>query len=72
MAEPEVVPLTQELYKQAVTVLAGMIVDYWRREDVHRLRPVHADHDNAVADGLSCPDGDGVNSLDGDQPPAEG
>jgi len=72
MAEPKLVPITQAQHEQAVTALAGMIVDYWRRHDDRHLRPAPTDRDTAAADGLSRPDGVGVNSLDGDPPPAEG
>jgi hypothetical protein len=33
LTPPEVVPMTEEQYRQAVDVLAAMIVDWWRREE---------------------------------------
>ena len=32
LSSPEVVPMTEEQHRQAVDVLAAMIVDWWRRE----------------------------------------
>jgi hypothetical protein len=70
MGESDVVPISQAQYQQAVTVLAGMIADHWRRHDDHHLRAAPTDH-HTTANSLSWPDSPGVNLPDGDPPPAE-
>jgi hypothetical protein len=32
LTPPQIVPMTEEQHRQAVDVLAAMIVDWWRRE----------------------------------------
>ncbi len=71
MAEPELVPITQEQYKQAVTALAGMIVDHWRRHDDRHPPPAPSDPDFLASKPLSWSDGLGVNPPDGDPQPTE-
>ncbi len=71
MGEPELVPISQEQHKQAVTALAGMIVDHWCRHDDSHLPPAPTDPDILASKPLSWSDGLGLNPSDGDLPPAE-
>jgi hypothetical protein len=71
LAEPELVPITQEQYEQAVTALAGMIVDYWRRHDDRHLPSAPTDPDITSSKLVSWSEGVGVNPPDGDLPRAE-
>lgn len=71
MGEPELVPITQERYEQAVTALARMIVGYWRRHDDLHRPPAPTDPDITASKPLSLSDGLGVNPPDGDPRPAE-